>query len=295
MPRIEDYAVIGDLQSAALISTAGSIDWLCLPRFDSPACFAALLDSPDAGHWQLAPASGGTCTRRQYLEDTMILQTDWTTPDGQIRVTDFMPPRGKAPDVVRIVEGVSGAVPITSTLRLRFDYGRVVPWVRHSSGQVVAVAGPDSVRLVTPVETSGHEWATISEFTVRAGDRVPFVLTWHPSHEPLPRIVDPEAALADTQAFWTDWVGSGTHIGGPYRDAVVRSLITLKALTYHPTGGIVAAGDDVVTRAARGPAQLGLPLLLVARLHLDAPGTARRRVSQRGQSMARVAVARGRR
>ncbi len=253
MPRIEDYAVIGDLQSAALISTAGSIDWLCLPRFDSPACFAALLDSSDAGHWQLAPASGGTCTRRQYAEDTMILQTDWTTPDGQIRVSDFMPPRGKAPDVVRIVEGVSGAVPIRSTLRLRFDYGRVVPWVRHSSDQVVAVAGPDSVRLVTPVETSGQEWATVSEFTVRAGDRVPFVLTWHPSHEPLPRIVDPEAALADTEAFWTDWVRSGTRVGGPYRDAVVRSLITLKALTYHPTGGIVAAVTTSLPEQLGGP------------------------------------------
>ncbi len=253
MPRIEDYAVIGDLQSAALVSTAGSIDWLCLPRFDSPACFAALLDTPDAGHWLLAPAAGGTCTARRYAEDTMILQTDWTTPDGQIRVTDFMPPRGKAPDVVRIVEGISGAVPVHSSLRLRFDYGRVVPWVRHGSAQVSAVAGPDCVRLHTPVPTSGREWATVSDFTVRAGDRVPFVLTWYPSHEPAPRIVDPERALSDTESFWTDWVNSGTPIAGPYRDAVVRSLLTLKALTHNPTGGIVAAVTTSLPEQLGGP------------------------------------------
>jgi GH15 family glucan-1,4-alpha-glucosidase len=253
MHRIEDYAVIGDLQSAGLVSTGGSIDWLCLPRFDSPACFAALVDTPDAGHWLLAPAAGGTCTDRRYLKDTLILQTDWTTAEGSIRVTDFMPLRGHAPDVVRIVEGLSGAVPVHSTLRLRFDYGRVVPWVRHHADQMIAVAGPDSVRLRTPAPITGHEWATVSEFTVRAGDRVPFVLTWHPSYEPLPKIVDPEQALYDTESFWTAWVGSGTGVTGPYRDAVVRSLLTLKALTYAPTGGIVAAVTTSLPEQIGGP------------------------------------------
>ena len=245
--------MIGDLQSAALVSTAGSVDWLCLPRFDSPACFAALLDTPDAGHWQLAPAAGGTCASRRYVEDTLILQTDWTTPEGSIRITDFMPPRGHAPDVVRIVEGVSGAVPVRSTLRLRFDYGRVVPWVRHHADQMIAVAGPDSVRLRTPAPTEGHEWATVSEFTVRAGDRVPFVLTWHPSHLRAPKPVDPEQALTDSERYWTDWVNSGTSIAGPYRDAVVRSLLTLKALTYQPTGGIVAAVTTSLPEQLGGP------------------------------------------
>ena len=253
MSRIEDYAVIGDLQSAALVSTSGSVDWLCLPKFDSPACFAALVDTPDAGHWQLAPAAGGTCTDRQYLGDTLILQTDWTTPEGSIRVTDFMPPRGHAPDVVRIVEGISGAVSVRSTLRLRFDYGRVVPWVRHRNDQMIAVAGPDSVRLRTPAPSTGHEWATVSDFTVGPGDRVPFVLTWHPSYQPPPKIVDPEQALTDTETYWTDWVRSGTPITGPYRDAVVRSLLTLKALTYEPTGGIVAAVTTSLPEQIGGP------------------------------------------
>jgi len=157
MARIEDYALLGDLQTGALVSNTGSIDWLCFPRFDSPACFAALLDSPDAGHWQLAPAAGGTCTSRRYVKDTLILHTDWTTPEGTVRVIDFMPPRGHAPDVVRIVEGVSGSVPIRSTLRLRFDYGHIVPWVRSHGDQVVAVAGPDTVRLRTPAPTEGQE------------------------------------------------------------------------------------------------------------------------------------------
>ncbi len=241
MPRIEDYALIGDLQTGALVATDGSIDWLCLPRFDSPACFAALLDTPDAGHWQIAPQAGGTCTRRRYLPDTLVLETEWVTPDGTVRVIDFMPPRGHAPDLVRVVEGVSGAVPVRSTLRLRFDYGQVVPWVRHRPGQMEAVAGPDAVRLRTPVPTHGQDWATVSDVTVRAGDRVPFVLTWHPSHERAPAAVDAEAALRQSIDFWESWTRGGTLVVGPYRDAITRSLLTLKALTYEPTGGIVAA------------------------------------------------------
>jgi len=241
MARIEDYALLGDLQTAALVSTAGSIDWLCLPKFDSPACFAALLDTPDAGHWIVAPAAGGVCTRRRYVKDTLVLQTEWVSGDGTVRVIDFMPPRGHAPDVVRIVEGVHGSVVMRSELRLRFDYGLVVPWVRHHDGMVEAIAGPDRVRLRTPAPTRGKEMSTVSDFTVRAGDRVPFVLTWNPSHESPPKPVDAEHALRDTLRFWTDWAQRGNPVHGPYRDAIKRSLLTLKALTYHPTGGIVAA------------------------------------------------------
>ena len=241
MARIEDYALLGDLQTAALVSTAGSIDWLCLPRFDSAACFAALLDTPDAGHWSVAPAAGGTCTSRRYVGDTVVLETEWVTNDGTVRVIDFMPPRGHAPDVVRIVEGVRGAVTMRSELTLRFEYGRVVPWVRHHGDQIEAIAGPNRVRLRTPAPTEGHEMSTVSEFPVRAGDRVPFVLTWNPSHEPPAKVVDAERALADTLTFWTDWANQGNPVHGPYRDAIKRSLLTLKALTYEPTGGIVAA------------------------------------------------------
>ena len=241
MARIEDFALLGDLQTAALVSTAGSIDWLCLPKFDSPACFAALLDTPDAGHWIVAPAAGGVCTRRRYVKDTLVLQTEWVSGDGTVRVIDFMPPRGHAPDVVRIIEGVHGSVVMRSELRLRFDYGLVVPWVRHHDDMVEAIAGPDRVRLRTPAPTRGKEMSTVSDFTVRAGDRVPFVLTWNPSHESPPKPVDAEHALRDTLRFWTDWAQRGNPVHGPYRDAIKRSLLTLKALTYHPTGGIVAA------------------------------------------------------
>ncbi|HEX7740773.1 MAG TPA: glycoside hydrolase family 15 protein, partial [Marmoricola sp.] len=237
----EDYALLGDLETGGLVSRNGSIDWLCLPRFDSPACFAALVDSPEAGHWQIAPESGGSCTSRRYIPDTMVLETEWVSPEGTVRVTDFMPPRGHAPDVVRIVEGISGAVTLRSTLRLRFDYGQVVPWVRHHPGQMIAVAGPDAVRLRTPAPTHGQDWATVSEFTVHAGESVPFVLTWYPSHEHAPAVVDPATALRATIDFWTRWTRGGTPVTGPYHDAITRSLLTLKALTYQPTGGIVAA------------------------------------------------------
>ena len=253
MSRTEDYALLGDLQSGALVSTSGSIDWLCLPRFDSPACFAALLDSPEAGHWTIAPASGGTCTTRRYVDDTLVLETEWRSHSGTARVLDFMPPRGHAPDVVRIVEGVHGSVEMRSLLRLRFDYGHVVPWVRHHGDLTEAVAGPDRVRLRTPAHTEGREMSTVSEFTVRAGDRVPFVMTWSPSYEPAPKAVDAEAALRDTMTFWTDWSRSGTPVHGRYRDAITRSLLTLKALTYQPTGGIVAAATTSLPEQLGGP------------------------------------------
>ncbi|MFH8257261.1 glycoside hydrolase family 15 protein [Streptomyces roseolus] len=240
--RIDDYALIGDLQTAALVGRDGSIDWLCLPRFDSAACFAALLGDEDNGHWRIAPQGGGTCSSRRYLDDSLVLETLWETRTGTVKVTDFMPQRDRAPDVVRIVEGVSGRVEMSAVLRLRFDYGSIVPWIRRSEGHRVAVAGPDAVwlRSEPPVKTWGQQYATCSSFTVTAGERVAFVLTWHPSHERRPALVDPFESLEHSLADWREWAGRCTY-RGPYRDAVVRSLITLKALTYAPTGGIVAA------------------------------------------------------
>ncbi|MBV2355095.1 glycoside hydrolase family 15 protein [Streptomyces sp. J2-1] len=240
--RIEDYALIGDEQTAALVGRDGSIDWLCLPRFDSGACFARLLGDEDNGHWRIAPKGAGDCTRRAYRPDTLVLDTEWETDEGTVRVTDLMPQRDRAPDVVRIVEGVSGRVTVRSTLRLRFDYGSVTPWVRRSNGHRVAVAGPDSVwlRAEPEVRTWGEDFGTHAEFTVGEGERVAFVLTWHPSHERRPPLVDPYESLAASVRDWRHWTRRCGY-DGPYRDAVVRSLITLKALTYRPTGGIVAA------------------------------------------------------
>ncbi|MGY1584482.1 glycoside hydrolase family 15 protein [Streptomyces sp. MN13] len=242
-PRIEDYALIGDTQTAALVGKDGSVDWLCLPRFDSAACFAKLLGDEENGHWRLAPKNTeGPCTRRAYRPGTLVLDTEWETPQGAVRVTDLMPQRDRAPDLVRVVEGLSGSVTMHGTLRLRFDYGSIVPWVRRSDGHRVAVAGPDSVwlRSEPPVHTWGQDFCTHSEFTVRAGERVAFVLTWHPSHEPRPPLVHPFTALESSVADWQAWAARCRY-QGPYRDEVIRSLITLKALTYAPTGGIVAA------------------------------------------------------
>ncbi|MFI5675807.1 glycoside hydrolase family 15 protein [Streptomyces cellulosae] len=242
-PRIEDYALIGDEQTAALVGRDGSVDWLCLPRFDSAACFAKLLGDEGNGHWRIAPKGvQGACTRRAYRPDTLVLDTEWETAQGSVRVTDLMPQRDRAPDLVRVVEGLSGEVTVRSTLRLRFDYGSVVPWMRRSDGHRVAVAGPDStwLRSEPAVPTWGEDFGTHSEFTVAAGEKVAFVLTWHPSHEPRPPLVDPYEVLESSVADWQAWA-SRCRYHGPHRDAVVRSLITLKALTYAPTGGIVAA------------------------------------------------------
>lgn len=241
-PRIEDYALIGDEQTAALVGRDGSVDWLCLPRFDSAACFAAMLGDENNGHWRIAPKGAGPCTRRAYRQDTLVLDSEWETDDGAVRVTDFMPQRDEAPDLVRIIEGLSGRVTVQSTLRLRFDYGSVVPWMRKSDGHRVAVAGPDSVwlRSEPEVRTWGKDFRTLSEFTVEAGEKVAFVMTWHPSHRSRPPLIDPYEALRCSVEDWQAWAARCRY-DGPYRDVVVRSLITLKALTYAPTGGIVAA------------------------------------------------------
>jgi GH15 family glucan-1,4-alpha-glucosidase len=295
---IEDYALIGDMRSAALISRDGSVDWLCVPRFDSPACFAALLGDDRHGHWSTAPAavaeavdnvgdpprpktspasrpgkspsskppsgkpqSGklppsqprlarpgepqiigeGIEVTRRYRGDTLILEMDWHTPTGDIRVTDFMPPRdGQPPALVRIVEGLSGSVDVSCVFRIRFGYGQVTPWVRRVDSCLLAVAGPDSLWLDTPITLTGRSFAHEATFTVLAGERVPFVLAWVPSHESAPERCDPLQAAEVTQRYWDEWVSRCTY-HGTYHEAVIRSLITLKALTFQPTGGIVAA------------------------------------------------------
>jgi GH15 family glucan-1,4-alpha-glucosidase len=238
--RIEDYAVIGDLHTAALVGSDGSIDWLCLPRFDSPACFAALLGDADAGRWLLAPVGGGRCTRRRYRPDTLVLETEWETPDGVVRVVDAMPPRDERIDLVRVVEGVQGRVRVRSELRLRFDYGHVVPWVRHRDGMLSAVAGPDATWLHCPVPVHGQDDATLAEVEVGPGQRLPFVLTYASSFAGNPGRPDPLRALDATTSFWTEWTAGCTY-RGRWDEAVRRSLITLKGLTYAPTGGMVAA------------------------------------------------------
>ena len=237
---IEDYALISDRLSAALVGRDGSIDWLCFPRFDSEAIFAGLLGGDENGHWRLGPRDGGMCTSRRYRGDTLILETEWTGEGGTVRVLDFMPERGEAPDVVRIVECLEGAVEMKSELRLRFGYGDVVPWVRHLDGMLAAVAGPDAVWLASDVPHHGRDYASYAEFRLEAGQQRSFVLTWNPSHVHRPSPVDPHVALNETELFWQTWADRCTY-DGPYRGAVVRSLLTLKALTYAPTGGIVAA------------------------------------------------------
>ncbi|GAA2250319.1 MULTISPECIES: glycoside hydrolase family 15 protein [Streptomyces] len=241
-PSIEDYALIGDEQTAALVGMDGSVDWLCLPRFDSASCFARLLGDEDNGYWRIAPVGADRCTRRAYRRDTLVLDTEWETEQGSVRVTDLMPQRDRAPDLVRVVEGLDGEVTLHSALKLRFDYGSIVPWVRKADGHRVAVAGPDSTWLRSEPEVTswGEDFGTHAEFTVKKGEKVAFVLTWHPSHEPRPPLIDPFDALRHSVEDWRAWV-SRCRYDGPYRDAVVRSLITLKALTYAPTGGIVAA------------------------------------------------------
>ncbi|MFC8665590.1 MULTISPECIES: glycoside hydrolase family 15 protein [Streptomyces] len=243
--RIEDYALIGDMQTAALVCRDGTVDWLCLPRFDSHAVFAGLLGTEEHGFWRLGPAHAAdaeppTAVRRRYRGDSLILESEWDTSRGTVRVTDFMPPRDGAPQLIRIVEGVTGRVPMRSALRMRFSYGRVVPWVHKHEGRTVAVAGPDSVWFDTECETYGKALTTYSDFTVAPGDRIAFTISWEPSHKQPPALPEPEASLEATEEFWREWVDQCTY-HGPYREAVVRSLITLKALTYGPTGGIVAA------------------------------------------------------
>lgn len=240
---ISDYAMIGDCETAALVARNGSIDWLCWPRFDSGACFAALLGTAEHGHWQIAPAGRTRCRQSRYRGETLILETDFECADGKVTLVDFMPIRKErsASELVRLVIGREGRVPMRMSLALRFDYGRIVPWVtRLADGNLRAVAGPHSVYLTAPAATRGEDHRTVSEFQVAAGERVPFTLLYEASHLDPPGFCDPEDALRETEAFWSDW-SSQCRYDGPWRDAVIRSLVTVKALTYRPTGGIVAA------------------------------------------------------
>ncbi len=248
--KIEDYAVIGDTQSVALVGRSGSIDWLCLPRFDSGACFAALLGGPEHGRFSISPVGEARTTRR-YRGDSLILETYFATSSGQARVVDAMPIRGNYPDVVRVIEGISGEVRMSVDLAIRFDYGHVVPWVRRLDGRLLAIAGPDALVLATPVEMHGEKLHTVAELSVRAGQRIPFVLTWHPSHEPPPENAEPFGSLEETERWWVAWAGRHA-LRGPYRDLMMRSLVTLKALTYAPTGAIIAAGTTSLPEAVGG-------------------------------------------
>ncbi len=239
-PKIEDYAFLSDTQSGALVSRDGSVDWMCLPRFDSRACFASLLGEKKNGCWRFNPAGKIERLRRQYRGNTLILETEIETSNGLVRVIDFMPPRGTNPDLVRILEGVEGSVQMEMELIIRFEYGSIIPWVKKAHGGLEAIAGPDGLILRTPVETRGEDLTTVAEFTINKGDRIPFVLTWFASHKDPPRQVDPERALKDTEQFWSHWAGQCSY-SGPWKDAVMRSVLVLKGLTYAPTGGIVAA------------------------------------------------------
>jgi GH15 family glucan-1,4-alpha-glucosidase len=239
--RIEDYGLVGDLQTAALIGRSGSVDWLCFPRFDSGSCFGALLGSSDEGRWLLAPVAGGPATERRYRDGTLILESEWRTPTGLVRVIDFMPPRDTKPDIVRIVEGLEGKVEMRTELIIRFDYGSLVPWVRRLEDEtIVAIGGPDALALRTPIDLEPEGMTHTAQFTVRAGERVPFVLTWFPSSQRPPKAFKADDALRDTERYWQKWLASCTY-EGEYREAVFTSLLVLKALTYSPTGGIVAA------------------------------------------------------
>ncbi|MGH9183427.1 MAG: glycoside hydrolase family 15 protein [Acidimicrobiales bacterium] len=240
MPPLEDYALLGDTESAALVSRHGSIDWLCLPRFDSPACFAALLGTPGHGRWLLAPAGEPRCAHRRYRDGGLVLESTFETAGGAVTVIDTMPPRDDTPDVVRIVRGDAGRVEMRMELVIRFDYGTIVPWVQRVDGGLAALAGPDGLCLTTPVEVVGEDMTSVASFTVEAGQKVPFVLTWHPSHRPPPMPIDALAAVERTDRWWAVWSGRLTY-RGEWREAVERSLCVLKALTFGPTGGVVAA------------------------------------------------------
>ncbi|WP_022722932.1 glycoside hydrolase family 15 protein [Rhodopseudomonas sp. B29] len=238
---IEHYALLGDCETAALVGRDGSIDWLCWPSFDSEACFAALIGNEDNGRWQIAPAEAGFSSSRRYCGDSLVLETRFESADGAVTLIDFMPPRGKASDIVRLVRGDQGKVRMRMQLVIRFGFGSAIPWVRRGQdGERLAICGPDMIVLRTPVKTHGENMTTIAEFEIEAGQTVPFVITYGASHLPVPEPIDPFQALEDTKQFWSEWSGRCSY-EGEYRDLVMRSLITLKAQTFQPSGGIVAA------------------------------------------------------
>lgn len=238
--RIEDYALVGDGHTAALVASDGAIEWLCLPRFDGGACFASMLGTEEHGHWTLAPVETVRQVARRYRPGTLVLETDMTTDSGSVRIIDFMPHRHGNPTLVRIVEALSGVVSMRMALRLRFDYGWAVPWVRSTADGLRAIAGPDAIVIQTPVEMHGENMHTVASFDVAAGERIPFTLTWHHANDAEPNSCDPEEQLARTEAEWRQWSDRTVDLG-PWGDSVLRSLVTLKALIYEPSGAIIAA------------------------------------------------------
>ncbi len=249
--HIEDYALLGDMRTAALVDRNGSVDWMCLPRFDTPACFAALLGNAEHGHWLLRPAGESKSIERRYRDGTLILETTHRVEGGTVKLVDFMAVDGSLPRLVRIVEGVEGEVPMWTQLVVRFDYGSVVPWSRRMEDCQLYVGGPDALRLYSPIRVHGENFTSVAEFRVRAGERVPFVLAFQPSHEPPVAPQDAATLLAHTERFWRDWSGQCSY-RGQWRDAVLRSLLTLKALIYAPTGGIIAAPTASLPEALGG-------------------------------------------
>ncbi len=251
--RIEDYALIGDCETAGLVGRDGSIDWLCVPRFDSDACFAALLGEPNNGRWLIAPEQAAEASRR-YRDNTLILETTFKNSEGTVRLTDFMPPKDKCCALMRLVTGVEGEVRMRTELIIRFDYGTTVPWVTrpHGGGVLRAVAGPQMLLLKTPITLRGHDLTTLGEFTIKAGEQVPFALAYAPSHLPAPHLHEALSALETTEQFWRAWAAK-CGSAGKWSTAVTRSLITLKALTFAPTGGIVAAPTTSLPEQIGGP------------------------------------------
>jgi GH15 family glucan-1,4-alpha-glucosidase len=248
---IEDYAVIGDTETVALVARTGSIDWFCVPRFDGGACFASLLGGHEHGRWLLHPSTDVERIDRRYVGDTMVLETLFHTPTGSAALIDFMPIRDEDATIVRIVEGRSGTVEFMMELIIRFDYGYVVPWVKRYDTGIAALGGCDALRLSTPATLKGRDLATFSEFIVREGERMPFVLTWFESHKPVPSSIDAFEALENTKQWWTDWASRCTY-DGDHKDTVLRSLLTLKTLTYAPTGGVVAAATTSLPESLGG-------------------------------------------
>ena len=250
---LEDYALIGDTHTAALVGRDGSVDWLCVPRFDSAACFAAILGTPANGRWLIAPKSGGLATRRSYQEGTLVLDQEWDTPSGTVRVTDFMPPRHHRPRVYRRIEGVRGSVEMAGQLVIRFEYGSQVPWVTQTGNGIRAIAGPDLIEVDSPVPQQPVHMHHEMSFVVKEGEQYDFRLHWAPSYDDDGRDLDCATALDETVAFWRDWSRLTTGVSGEWDDLIQRSLLTLKALTYAPTGGIVAAPTTSLPEEIGGP------------------------------------------
>jgi len=249
--HIEDYALLGDMRTAALVDKNGSVDWMCVPRFDTPACFAALLGTADHGHWLLRPERDSLSIERRYRDGTLVLETTHRVEGGAVRLIEFMAIDGSLPRLVRIVEGLEGEVPMWTQLVVRFDYGSVVPWSRRTADCQLYVGGPDALRLYSPVRVHGENFTSVAEFRVKKGERIPFLLSFQPSHEPAAPPVDADEMLRRTERSWRDWSEKCSY-RGRWREPVLRSLITLKALTYAPTGGIIAAPTTSLPEALGG-------------------------------------------